>query len=302
MVAITEEECTHACMHPCTCTDKIVQSWSVASPTGFLKCWKLLRVTWGSGTGRVCASDCTCVSGSEYWAPDKSTSSDFLLFFPSCPFGPTLSCYDESQKVKRSQVPWCQGQIGGESRTCKACVVHTARTCSCRRLHKCVWLSKDFEKQSVVSPSHKLYHNFTKTATAQPSRCSDIYTNIWFPSFQKAFTTQKTKLLVFFYTRILRYIHILYTHPHKKIVGGASSSATRFPGTRSLMEALCLKPVQTTADSRGDAYQLLAMLQPGGKREGEKTQEEWRRTVTARAEFRRKKKTALRWQNCAFGM
>lgn len=215
----------HACIHARThtCTDKIVQSWSVASPTGFLKCWKLLRVTWGSGTGRVCASDCTCVSGSEYWAPDKSTSSDFLLFFPSCPFGPTLSCYDESQKVKRSQVPWCQGQIGGESRTCKACVVHTARTCSCRRLHKCVWLSKDFEKQSVVSPSHKLYHNFTKTATAQPSRRSDIYTHIWFPSFQKAFTTQKTKLLVFFYTRILRYIHILYTHPHKNLLVGPAA-------------------------------------------------------------------------------
>lgn len=34
------------------------------------------------------------------------------------------------------------------------------------------------------------------------------------------------------------------------------------------MEALCLKPGQTTADSRGDAYQLLAMLWPGGEREG----------------------------------
>ncbi len=39
------------------------------------------------------------------------------------------------------------------------------------------------------------------------------------------------------------------------------------------MEALCLKPEQTTADSRGDAYQLLAMLRPGGEREGERKRE-----------------------------
>ena len=36
------------------------------------------------------------------------------------------------------------------------------------------------------------------------------------------------------------------------------------------MEALCLKPGQTAADSRGDAYQLPAMLRPGGEREGKR--------------------------------
>lgn len=61
------------------------------------------------------------------------------------------------------------------------------------------------------------------------------------------------------------------THTHTpQTGGGARGSAARFPGSLTgLMEALCLKPGQTTADSSGDAYQLLAMLRPGGEREGE---------------------------------
>ena len=67
-----------------------------------------------------------------------------------------------------------------------------------------------------------------------------------------------------------------FTHTHihthtPQTGGGARGSAARFPGSLTgLMEALCLKPGQTTADSRGDAYQLLAMLQPRGEREGRK--------------------------------
>ena len=63
-----------------------------------------------------------------------------------------------------------------------------------------------------------------------------------------------------------------HTHTHTpQTGGGARGSAARFPGSLTgLMEALCLKPGQTTADSRGDAYQLLAMLQPRGEREGRK--------------------------------
>lgn len=62
-----------------------------------------------------------------------------------------------------------------------------------------------------------------------------------------------------------------HTHTHTpQTGGGARGSAARFPGSLTgLMEALCLKPGQTTADSSGDAYQLLAMLRPGGEREGE---------------------------------
>lgn len=67
------------------------------------------------------------------------------------------------------------------------------------------------------------------------------------------------------------HIHILYTHTHTQSSDGASGSATMFPGSLTgLMEALCLKPGQTAADSRGDAYQLLAMLRPRGEREGER--------------------------------
>lgn len=46
---------------------------------------------------------------------------------------------------------------------------------------------------------------------------------------------------------------------HTQTAGGAGGSAARFPGSLTvLMEALCLKPGQTTEDSRADAYQLLA--------------------------------------------
>lgn len=77
-----------------------------------------------------------------------------------------------------------------------------------------------------------------------------------------------------------------HTHIHTAQTGaGARGSAAGFPGSLTgLMEALCLKPGQTTADSRGDAYQLLAMLRPegergrdrnNGEREGER--ESWRK-------------------------
>lgn len=58
------------------------------------------------------------------------------------------------------------------------------------------------------------------------------------------------------------------THTYTAQTGaGARGSAAGFPGSLTgLMEALCLKPGQTTADSRGDAYQLLAMLRPEGER------------------------------------
>lgn len=66
------------------------------------------------------------------------------------------------------------------------------------------------------------------------------------------------------------YTHTLtYTHRFTFTGAGArGSAAARFPGSLTgLMEALCLKPGQTAADSRGDAYQLLAMLWPEGGRE-----------------------------------
>lgn len=63
-----------------------------------------------------------------------------------------------------------------------------------------------------------------------------------------------------------------YTCPRTQTGGGARGS--KFPGSLTvLMEALCLKPGQTTEDSRGDAYQLLAMAwrKAGGR--GKTTQD-----------------------------
>lgn len=75
--------------------------------------------------------------------------------------------------------------------------------------------------------------------------------------------------LLFIHTHTLTYIYCIHTHTQSS--DGASGSATMFPGSLTgLMEALCLKPGQTAADSRGDAYQLLAMLRPRGEREGER--------------------------------
>lgn len=51
----------------------------------------------------------------------------------------------------------------------------------------------------------------------------------------------------------------LHISAHTQTGGGARGSAATFPGSLTvLMEALCLKLGQTTEDSGGDAYQLLA--------------------------------------------
>lgn len=66
----------------------------------FLNAGKLWEVRCGSCAGRVNPVD---------WAPDKSTSSDFLWFW-FLSIGPSPSSYDESQGWMLPSVPWCQLQ------------------------------------------------------------------------------------------------------------------------------------------------------------------------------------------------
>lgn len=98
-----------------------------------------------------------------------------------------------------------------------------------------------------------------------------------YPSLQNPFTVLgleykgSTLSPCYSSTHTHSHTYTVYTHTHTQSSDGASGSATMFPGSLTgLMEALCLKPGQTAADSRGDAYQLLAMLRPRGQREGER--------------------------------
>ncbi len=77
-----------------------------------------MGVTWGSGTGRVCVcvSECRCVCQALNTGPlIKALLLISSFGFCFCPFGPSLSSYDESQKAKRSQVfpdAKCRFEVG----------------------------------------------------------------------------------------------------------------------------------------------------------------------------------------------
>lgn len=77
-----------------------------------------MGVTVGSGTGGVCL--CVCMSVCVCQALNTGRLIKVLLLiscfgFCFCPFGSSLSSYDESQKVKRSQVfldAECRFEVG----------------------------------------------------------------------------------------------------------------------------------------------------------------------------------------------
>lgn len=112
-----------------------------------------MGVTERSGTGRVYVCVCErerwdmCVSGPENWAPDKSTSPDFLDFC-FCRFGLFLLM----MKVKSQAfpgAPWCQELI--QSLTYEVCVIYVCgfwETILIRLLHMdyttAAWTQTDY--------------------------------------------------------------------------------------------------------------------------------------------------------------